>query len=354
MDAPRLLGLERERLGGMLEAAGERRYRADQVFSWVHAKGVLDPARMTDLPVRLRARLGRLVDVRVPDVVERREAGDGTVKMVLGLHDGWRVESVLIPRESDEDAAADTLCVSTQVGCAVRCRFCRSGAAGLRRNLDCSEILAQVHAARRLCGPGGLQRVVFMGIGEPLDNFEAVACTVRVLTDEKGLGLSARRIVVSTVGRPRAMRRLGRELDGRVGLAVSLHAADPRVRARLVGRRAAPPAPVLAAARDHPLGRRDRVTVEVVLVGGVNDAPRQAAQLVSALHGLRCRVNLIALNPFPGLDLRAPSRAAVESFAAVLSRAGVPTFVRRRRGEDIGAACGQLAFGGSKEGEPAC
>jgi 23S rRNA (adenine2503-C2)-methyltransferase len=323
---------------------GAQSYRGDQVFRWMHVSGVLEPSAMTNLPAGLREALARSLDFTAPRVVDRLSSGDGTVKLSLELADGYRVESVLIPPLEADDRESATLCVSTQVGCRVRCRFCRSGSEGFRRNLDASEIVGQVAAARREGGRVG--RVVFMGIGEPLDNEQMLHRSIGILSDAEGHALAARRLVVSTIGRPEAMIRLGEAFEGRVGLAVSLHAADPDLRARLVGAgRAAGPAEVLEAARAYPLPPRERVTVEVVLVGGVNDSPAAADALAAALGGLRCRVNLIPLNPFEGLDMEPPGRRAVLDFQARLESSGLPTFVRRRRGARILASCGQLAFG---------
>jgi len=312
----------------------------------MHVSGVLDPRAMTNLPAGLREALAAVLDFSAPRVVDRMSSGDGTAKLSVELADGYRVESVLIPPLEGDGQEAATLCVSTQVGCRVRCRFCRSGREGFRRNLDASEIVGQAAAARHEGGRIG--RVVFMGIGEPLDNEQMVHRAIRILSDEEGTALAARRLVVSTIGRPEAMIRLGEAFEGRVGLAVSLHAADLDRRARLVGEgRAAGPAEVLEAARAYPLPPRERVTVEVVLVAGVNDSPSAAAGMAAALRGLRCRVNLIPLNPFEGLDMEPPGLRAVQAFRERLESSGLPVFVRRRRGARILASCGQLAFGRS-------
>ncbi len=317
----------------------------------MHTAGVLDPSAMTNLPAELRAALAQELDFSLPRVVDGVSSGDGTEKIVLELGDGYRIESVLIPPADGDGQDAATLCVSTQVGCRVRCLFCRSGREGFRRNLDASEIVGQVLAARRR--GGRIVRVVFMGIGEPLDNEEMLHRAIRILTDGEGAGLAPRRLVVSTIGRPEAMIRLGEAFGGRVGLAVSLHAADPDLRERIVGAgRAAGPAEVLEAARAYPLPPRERVTVEVVLVKGLNDSASAAADLAAGLEGLRCRVNLIPLNPFPGLGMQSPGSRTVQAFQDVLDSAGLPTFVRRRRGAGILASCGQLAFGPRCAKEP--
>jgi 23S rRNA (adenine2503-C2)-methyltransferase len=229
------------------------------------------------------------------------------------------------------------------VGCRVRCRFCRSGREGFRRDLAAAEIVAQVAAAR---AGREVRRVVFMGIGEPLDNYEAVASSIRILSDEKGRAMAPRRLVVSTIGRTAGIGRLAEDFGGRVGLAVSLHSGREDTRARLVGARGVEgPGTIVEAARAYPLPARERVTVEVVLVGGVNDSRAEARALVSALHGLRCRVNLIPLNPWEGLGMEPPRSRDVEGYRRVLEGSGLPCFVRRRRGSRILASCGQLAFG---------
>ncbi|MBW2262236.1 MAG: 23S rRNA (adenine(2503)-C(2))-methyltransferase RlmN [Deltaproteobacteria bacterium] len=344
------LGLTREDLRLHVSRLGAQAFRGDQVFRWMHASGVLDPSAMNNLPRELRESLADGLDFAAPRVVDRVSSGDGTEKISLELADGYRIESVLILSSEGDEQAAVTLCVSTQVGCRVRCRFCRSGLEGFRRNLEASEIVGQV-AAARLDG-ARINRVVFMGIGEPLDNEEMLHRSIRILSDGEGVALAPRRLVVSTVGRPEAMIRLGEAFGGRVGLAVSLHAADPGLRARIVGAgRAAGPAEVLEAARAYPLPPRERVTVEVVLVRGLNDSALAAADLAAALKGLRCRVNLIPLNPFEGLDMEPPGRQTVQAFQGLLDSAGFPTFVRRRRGARILASCGQLAFGGSRTKE---
>lgn len=345
MDRPHILGLGRHELARLLEEHGEAGYRGEQVFAWVHARGVVDPAEMTDLPLALRERLPGLLELDVPPVTESVDGDDQTVKLVLQLEDGLRVEAVLIPRESDQGQVVTTLCVSTQVGCRVGCRFCRSGQEGLVRDLTVAEIVAQVWAARRMLGPDrGLERIVFMGIGEPLDNYGPVAEVIRILSDPRGMGLAWRRFVVSTVGRTAGIRRLGEQFEGKVGLALSLHTLDPRLRRELMGPGAPRVDRVLEAARAYPLGPRDRVTVEIVLVAGLNDTVPEARAMARGLAGLRCRINLIPLNAGACAHLRAPDERTVETYRRELTNRGFAVFVRQRRGDSILAACGQLAF----------
>lgn len=343
----------------VLRAWGEPRYRAKQVFAWIHRRGVFDPAAMTDLPETLRTRLageGLGLPLRC---VHSQVARDGTTKLLLALADGQRIETVLIPRaavapedvyapvEAPEDAGGVfTQCVSTQVGCAMGCVFCASGLAGLKRHLTAAEIVAQVFAARdRLPQGARLAGIVFMGMGEPLHNYDALARALVLLSHRAGLALPLRRITVSTSGLVPAIERLGRDFEGRVGLAVSLHAADHATRLNLM--------PVekryridtlIEALRAYPLRRGGVMTIEYTLVRDVNDGLPAAARLAKLLAGLRAKVNLIPMNPVTGVALQAPNAAAVDAFADVLRERGIDTFVRRRRGDDIAAACGQLAL----------
>jgi 23S rRNA (adenine2503-C2)-methyltransferase len=350
-----------EEWASVLAAWGEPRYRANQVFVWIHGRGVFDPAAMTDLPASLRERL-RAEGLASPLTVARTlKAQDGTEKLLFALADGQRIESVLIPRSAvapddvyapvaapGESGAgvAVTQCVSTQVGCAMGCVFCASGLAGLKRQLTASEIVGQVILARGTLRKGArLSGVVFMGMGEPLHNYDALARALVLLTHRAGIALSPRRLTVSTSGLVPAMERLGREFEGKVRLAVSLHAADHATRLRLmpVEKRFAI-GELVAAMRAYPLARGARITVEYTLVRGVNDSREAAARLVDLLAGLRVKVNLIPMNPVPGVTLAAPDPAVADAFADVLRAGGIDTFVRRRRGDDIAAACGQLAL----------
>lgn len=346
----------------VLGAAGEPAYRAGQVFRWIHGRGVLDASRMTDLPRALRERLGALglrEPVQVRDVVRSR---DGTRKLLLRLTDGALVECVAIPMVdlahgdddgADAEAAAGegrrrvTLCVSTQYGCAMGCVFCASGRAGLVRGLGAAEILAQVLVARRHLDPDeALTNLVFMGMGEPLHFYEETARALRLLAHPEGLGFGPRRVTVSTVGLVPGIRRLGEDFGGKVGLAVSLHAPDDETRSRLLPmNRRWPIGELIAELRRYPLPPRRRITIEYTLIEGVNDSDAHARALVRLLVGLRVKVNLIPMNPVPGSPLRASPR--VEAFRALLGEAGIGCWVRTTRGDDVAAACGQLAFAAS-------
>jgi 23S rRNA (adenine2503-C2)-methyltransferase len=317
---------------------GEPAYRGDQLFKWLHARGVLDPREMTDLPTRLRERLSEEGPVCRDRVGRVLRSADGTRKLEIVLGDGSAIETVLIPEQGKL-----TQCISTQVGCAVGCVFCRSGKLGLMRNLSAAEILAQVHLARGELAPGEeLRNVVLMGIGEPLHNLERVLRAVRLLTHEDGVGLSSRRVTVSTVGVPRGIRRLGQATDGGAALAISLHAADDATRRELVPGIRAGLSEIVDELRAYPLPRRRRFTIEYVLVAGINDSDAQARRLVKLLSPLRVKINLLPLNPHDLTDLGPPDDERVEAFQRILISKGLTAIVRRRRGDDIGAACGQL------------
>jgi 23S rRNA (adenine2503-C2)-methyltransferase len=356
-----------------LAAQGEPRYRALQVFRWIHQRGELDPERMTDLPKSLRARLCDTGLTAPLALAERRGSEDGTEKLVLELHDGRRIESVLIPRAAvaNEDiyappTAADhampppdaapelTQCLSSQVGCAMGCAFCASGIAGLKRNLSAAEIVAQVLVARRLLqGRARLAGLVFMGMGEPLHNYAALARAITLLGHPEGVGLAPRRITVSTSGLVDGIDSLGRDFGGQLGLAVSIHASDDAVRSSIMPiNRRHPLASVLAALRRYPLQGRSAITVEYTLLAGINDSPPAARQLARVLRGLRCKINLIPMNPVAGTSLHAPTAEVVDAFQRELRAAGREVFVRKQRGDDIAAACGQLALAGERRKLP--
>lgn len=364
-----------------LEALGERKFRADQVFRWIHQKGVFEPPQMTNLSAALRERLGE-AGMKAPlEIHEVKRSSDGTRKLLLQLDDGGLVECVLIPMTDDPldadaaavDLTADlpeeatpggvepgeadpdevetakqrvTLCISTQVGCAMGCRFCASGQAGLKRGLDAAEIVAQVLISRRYLDPGEkLRNLVFMGMGEPLHHYEQTARAIRLITHPSGLGMSPRRITVSTVGLVPGIRKLGQDFEGKLGLAVSLHAPDDATRNQImpINQRFSM-AELLQALRDYPLPKRRRITIEYTLIRGVNDSEQQAHQLADSLRGLSVKVNLIPMNPIAASTMQAPDPGAVDRFREVLAGRRVSCSVRKRRGDDVDAACGQLAL----------
>jgi 23S rRNA (adenine2503-C2)-methyltransferase len=345
---------------------GEKPFRAEQIFRWIHERGVLDPEQMTDLAKPLRERLKAEGFAPPARVVQVHAAADGTRKLVLELAHGARVECVIIPMtdltdadaaaapEDDEDdgpAAAEektriTLCVSTQYGCAMGCVFCASGQAGLQRGLTASEIVSQVLLSKAQLGPNEeLKNLVFMGMGEPLHHYDETARAIRLLTHPLARGMSPRRITVSTVGLVPGITRLGADFGGKVGLAVSLHAPNDAVRDRIMPmNRKFPIAELIQALREYPLPMRRRITIEYTLMSDVNDSEPQARELVQLLRGLRVKVNLIPMNPISASELKAPSNARVVAFQRVLAEAGVSCFVRTRRGDEVSAACGQLAI----------
>jgi len=343
---PDLAGLEPAELEDALVALGSERFHARQVFGWIHRRGVIDPEQMTDLPRELRARLAEAFTVSAPRVAGDETSEDGTRKLVLELADAKRIEAVYIP-----DTPAQTFCISTQVGCAMGCGFCLTGKMGLARNLTAGEICAQVRVLAAATGLlGGTFNLVFMGMGEPLHNYDETMRAFRILTDPQGLALPPRRITLSTVGIVPAIERLAGE--PRIpNLAVSLHAPTDELRTKLVPpNRKYPIADVLAACRRFPLKKRGRITFEYVLLAGVNDAPADARRLATLLKGMQAKVNLIPLNPAPGIPYERPSDEAVDRFAKTLAERHVTVSVRKSRGRDIRAACGQLIVeGGPKQ-----
>lgn len=350
---PSPFDLDRTAAAALVERLGESRYRVNQMLAWVHGAGAIDPAGMTDLPARLREALAaEWAGSRVPEAAGVETSADGTTKISIRLADGAVTETVLIP---DDEEPADTgeragesrkytQCLSTQVGCAYRCAFCRSGADGLSRNMTLGEILAQRwHGVWLLGGKELIRRTVLMGIGEPLHNAAAVLAALRVMTDQRAGAVSPRRITVSTVGLPAGIRALGETFGGKIALAWSMHAADDATRARLLLVAARHPLrDVVAALRAYPMPPRDRITVEYVMARGVNDSDRHARDVARVLSALRCKLNLIPLNPHDGTDLLPPPPDRVEAFREVVAAVGVSVFVRKPRGGDVLAACGQL------------
>lgn len=339
-----LVGLTREELAAELAALGESPFRLTQLWSWIYRRGVTDFGMMGNLGKPLRAKLEERFVVARPAVSRRQDSVDGTCKWLLRLDDGQEVEAVHIP---EEDRGA--LCISSQVGCTLTCRFCHTGTQRLVRNLEPGEIVGQVMLARDTLGdwtapPGGrrLTNIVLMGMGEPLYNYDNVARAMRIVMDNEGIGLSRRRITLSTSGVVPAIRRCGAELG--VNLAISLHAVTDALRDEIVPiNRKYPIAELLAACRDYPgANNARRITFEYVMLKGVNDTPADARELVRLLRGLPAKVNLIPFNPWPGAPYECSTPAAIEAFSRIVLDAGYSSPVRTPRGRDIQAACGQL------------
>jgi 23S rRNA (adenine2503-C2)-methyltransferase len=353
---PNLFGTGKDALTALVAERGEPAFRARQIYGWLYHRRVRDIAAMANLPQALRAALAEGFELRWPEVEERTLSFDGTRKHLFRLEDGAMIEAVYIPEDDRR-----TICISTQAGCPLQCAFCLTGIAGYRRNLKAGEILGQVatvmeehpvaetHPHRRGEDPFPWN-VVMMGMGEPLLNYEATVGALRILMDEEGFGVPPRKLTVSTVGILPALEKLARE-PVRPNLAISLHAPDPGLRRALMPIEARYPFDeVVRAALLYPVPRGGRVTFEYVLLGGVNDTPAHARALARRLGGQRVKVNLIPLNPAPEIPFKPPTPEAADAFGAALAAAGVTVSVRRPRGRDILAACGQLHL---KKGAPA-
>jgi 23S rRNA (adenine2503-C2)-methyltransferase len=338
MSAINLLDLLPSEIEALVESLGAPRYRGRQIAEWIYRKGAVDVARMTNLPRELREALAERADVDLPELERRTPSQDGSQKLVFRYSDGARVQSVLMP-----DGDRLTLCVSTQVGCGFACAFCFTGTMGLERNLTAGEIVGQVVGAARTLAPGErLTHVVYMGMGEPLANYSATVRSLRLLTDPAALGFSPRRITVSTVGLVGGIEKLARE-NLRVNLAISLHATNNAVRDRLMPvNKGFAIEELLAACRRFPLPFRQRMTFEYVLLADVNDARDDALRLARLLRGIRAKINLIPFNDWEGARFSRPALPRILAFQKALLEQGITATVRWSKGEDIGAACGQL------------
>jgi len=339
MTSPRDISeLEPADLEAALGELGVERFHSRQIYRWIYRRGVSDFAQMTDLSLGLRQQLAHRFVLGTPTVQKRQRSADGTEKFLLRLEDGQLVESVFIP-----DTPRQTFCVSTQVGCAMRCAFCLTGKMDLARNLTAGEIVGQVRLlAHTLNLAEKSFNIVLMGMGEPLHNYDATMKGLRILTAKDGFALAPRRITLSTVGVPAGLTRLANE-PVMPNLAVSLHAATNDLREQLVPvKRTYSLTDVIAACRQFPVARRRRITFEYVMLAGVNDSVRDATRLATLLRGIRAKINLIPLNEAPGIPFRRPSDAHVDRFARTLSHRGATVSVRKSRGRDIRAACGQL------------
>jgi 23S rRNA (adenine2503-C2)-methyltransferase len=337
--------MELGELEAALEARGHPRFHARQIFAWIYAKGVTHFEKMTDLSRSLRSDLTAQFRIATPSLVGRDTSSDGTVKLLLALEDGARIESVFIP-----DTPSQTFCISTQVGCAMKCGFCLTGKMGLVRNLTAGEIAGQVRVLARELGLLDAKfNIVLMGMGEPLHNYDNTMKALRILNDAHGLAVSPKRVTLSTVGVLPALERLATE-PLMPNLAISLHATTEDQRDALVPvNRKYGLEDILNAARKFPSRRRNRITFEYVLLREVNDTLDDARRLVRLLGNIRCKVNLIPLNEAAGIEFERPSDQRVNAFARVLADAGLTVSVRKSRGRDIRAACGQLIVEGTRK-----
>ncbi len=348
MDEKRnLFGLTRKELESCAVELGLPAFRGRQLYRWIYSKSATELGSMTDLPRALRNQLAEEFVVHPPGLLSQHRSKDGTVKFLFSLEGGHKVETVYIPDHTEDDGekrARHTICLSTQVGCPLKCTFCFSGTVPFARNLTVGEILGQFGAVRNaLLSATSRLNVVFMGMGEPLLNSEAVLGSLDVLTDPDGFAVSPRRITVSTAGLAQELERFVASSPP-VGLAISLHATTNDSRDRMMPiNRKHPLEELLATARRLPLPRRRKITFEYVLLGGENDSEEDAQRLARLLRGVKAKVNLISYNPWPGSPHQASNAQATERFVAILAAAGYTVNLRRSRGDDILAACGQLA-----------
>ncbi|MCZ6589458.1 MAG: 23S rRNA (adenine(2503)-C(2))-methyltransferase RlmN [Alphaproteobacteria bacterium] len=345
---PNLIGMGRAEMADAMADMGEPRFRGDQLFQWIYNRGVADFDAMTNMAKPLRTALAERFSISRPAVSHDLDSIDGTHKWLIKLADGNEVETVHIPEED-----RGTLCVSSQIGCTLSCKFCHTGTQRLVRNLGPAEIVGQIMLARDYLGEWPtaerrtiyerqLSNIVMMGMGEPLYNYDNVAAALKIVMDGEGIAISRRRITLSTAGVVPMIRRCGEELG--VGLAVSLHAVRDDLRDKIVPlNRKYPLAELLAACRDYPGVRNSRrITFEYVMLRDVNDSPADARELVRLIAGIPAKVNLIPFNPWPGAPFERSGDDVIERFAEIVRNAGYPSPVRTPRGADIMAACGQL------------
>ncbi|MCD1124670.1 bifunctional tRNA (adenosine(37)-C2)-methyltransferase TrmG/ribosomal RNA large subunit methyltransferase RlmN [Jinshanibacter sp. LJY008] len=340
-----LLDLNRQAMREFFVSLGEKPFRADQIMKWIYQFGYDDFEQMTDINRVLRARLQQVAEIRAPEVVTEQRSADGTIKWALAVGD-QQVEAVYIP---EDDRA--TLCVSSQVGCALECKFCSTGQQGFNRNLRVSEIIGQVWRAARVIGPARvagqrpITNVVMMGMGEPLLNLSNVVPAMEIMLDDFGFGLSKRRVTLSTSGVVPALDKLGEMID--VALAISLHAPNDQIRDEImpINRKYNIESFLEAVRRylDKSNANQGRVTVEYVMLDHINDGTEHAHQLAECLKNTPSKINLIPWNPFPGAPYGRSSNSRVDRFSKVLMEYGFTVIVRKTRGDDIDAACGQLA-----------
>jgi len=340
-----LLNLDREGLTTFFVELGEKPFRATQIMKWVYQQDIFDFAKMTNLSNNLRQRLQTIAGFKLPEIKTMQTSQDGTRKWLVQLDSGNSVEMVFIPEEG-----RNTLCISSQVGCALDCTFCATGKQGFNRNLTTAEIVGQLWLAEKIIIADGqvtenfkhaISNVVIMGMGEPLINFDNVVRAMRIMMDDFAYGLSRRRITLSTVGIVPALLRLKEQCP--VSLAVSLHAPNDALRDQLVPiNKKYPLAKLIAACRSYAQGNR-HVTFEYVMLKNINDSTTHAHELVKLLRGIPAKINLIPFNPFPSIDYQRSAIEDINKFRDILIQAGLVTVTRKIRGDDINAACGQLA-----------
>ena len=338
-----LLGLDLKAMQDFFVSIGEKPYRAEQVLKWIHFNGAHDFQAMTNISKDLRHKLSESAEINLPQIIYDKTASDGTHKWLLKLHDGNCIETVFIPEKT-----RGTLCISSQVGCILNCDFCSTGKQGFNRNLSTAEIMSQLWiAVRKLSQTNGIHdrkitNVVMMGMGEPLLNFDNVIPALNIMLDDFAYGLSKRRVTVSTAGVVPAMYQLRDQSD--VALAVSLHAPNDELRNKIVPlNKKYPLKELMAVCREYfKDDNRRSITMEYVMLDGVNDLPEHARQLIKLLNGVRAKMNLIPFNPFPFTDYRQSDMNNILRFRDILMKAGINTTIRRTRGDDIDAACGQL------------
>jgi len=327
-----------EEIENFISGLGKQKYRARQLMKWIYQSGATDFSSMTDLSRDLRAELAdkaRISSLKIEEVLSSR---DGTKKILFKLEDGEFIESVIIPGRNDR-----TLCVSTQAGCRMGCTFCLTGKTPFRRNLLPAEITGQIIEAKfRVAEGGEIDNIVLMGMGEPLDNYENVLKAIRIMTAEFGLAISPRKITLSTCGLPDRIIKLGLEIP--VNLAISLNAPDDLIRSEIMPvNRKHPLSELIKACRDYSMPKRRRITFEYILMAGVNDSRQSAEKLARLLGGVRCKLNLIAFNEYPGAPFQTPAAETIEEFRNVLIKHGYTAILRKSKGSDILAACGQLS-----------
>ncbi len=346
MTKPNVKDMTLQEIESFVTGLGKEQYRARQIMKWIYQQGAPSFAEMTNLSKEFRADMEERARISNLDIVRTEISEDTTKKILVHLEDGLFIESVLIP-----GASHWTLCVSTQAGCKMNCAFCFTAKSGFARNLTAAEIVDQIVQAKFRTEEGpGINNLVFMGMGEPLDNYDNVLKAIAIITSDYGLSLSTRKITLSTCGLAPAIERLGR--DSAVNLAVSLNAPDDRRRSELMPiNKKYPLAALIKACKSYPMPRRRRITFEYILIAGMNDSPADARLLVKTFGNLRCKFNLILFNEYPGSPFRAPSAKAVEAFQRVLVDHHFTAVVRQSRGKDILAACGQLSGRHKEESE---